>query len=464
MAADAPATAAPAGAVKTRLETHLGQVQFFAISAMAFALSTLWGSLLTLIAPIQVEDILRRSGLTAAEVEAQKPGALGLVVAAGAIVALIVPPLVGALSDRSTHRLGRRRPFIIGGILVTLAGLVVMMTPPSLLVYALGYLLMQAGSNAAGAAYNGIIPDLVPERQRGHASGWLGMMNILGNIAGLMLGSLGLMRAHASDLLTSSQQIGVYGWIMAVLLVFLVITFFGVRETPLPGPVTRQGLGTILRSLWIDPREHSDFAWVWITRFVVTMGFNTVQFYLLYFLQDVVGIARDQISSYAAAMYLGLLLSGAVAAIIGGRISDRRGRKPLIYLAGIIMTLAGILFIAYIALNTIPSPGPFLAVFNTVFYIGIGFGIGYGTYQAVDWALGTDVLPNKDTEAAKNLGVWHIAMVLPQSLATAIAGALLTQAAGAGIEAGPRYSLVFGMSIVYFILGTVLIRNVRGAR
>lgn len=443
---------------------HLGHGQMFAISAMAFALSVLWGALLTLVVPIQIEDLLRRAGLSEQSVVEQKSGMLGLVVAAGAVVALIVPPFVGALSDKTTHRLGRRRPYIIGGILLTIAGLLAMMVPTNLAIYSAAYLLVQGGANVAGAAFTGFIPDLVPDSQRGHASGWLGMMTILGNITGLLIGSFGLARADATALLTTEQQIGTYVMVIVVLLIFLGITYAGVRETPLPGPVKREGLIAILKSLWISPREHPDFAWVWITRFLVTMGFNTVQFYLLYFLQDVVNVERDDLSQYGAVMYLGLLLSAAVAAIVGGRISDQRGRKPLVYLAGALMSVVGALFIAYIALNVLPTPGPFVGAFNTVLYLAIGFGIGYGTYQAVDWALGTDVLPNKDTDAAKDLGVWHIAFVLPQSLATALAGWLLTLAATGGMAAGPRYSLVFAMSIVYFILGTLLIRNVRGAR
>ncbi|HMA33311.1 MAG TPA: MFS transporter, partial [Chloroflexia bacterium] len=104
-----PPQAIPAG---TRPAPYLGHGQMFAISAMWFALSVLWGSILTLIAPIQVEDILRRTGLSAADITQQKSFYLGLVVAAGAVVALVIPPIVGALSDRSTHRLGRRRPYI----------------------------------------------------------------------------------------------------------------------------------------------------------------------------------------------------------------------------------------------------------------------------------------------------------------------------------------------------------------
>jgi MFS family permease len=308
------------------------------------------------------------------------------------------------------------------------------------------------------------MPDMVPNEQRGHASGWLGLMSILGNIVGLVLGGLGLSRAHADDLLTAQQQITVYGIMIAMLVVFLGITVFGVREKPLAPTGRKDSLGTMLRELWISPREYPDFAWVWVTRFLVTMGFNTVQFYLLYFLQDVVGVSRDAIAGHASIMYLGLLLSGAVSSIIGGRISDQKGRKPLIYFAGGLMSVAGVLFILYILLGAAPMPGLFEGAFNTVVYIGIGFGIGYGTYQSVDWALGTDVLPNKETGAAAAMGVWHISFVLPQTLATVFAGSLLTGTANAGMAPGPRYALVFGMSIIYFILGTVFVRKVKGAR
>src|SRR5438046_3703990 len=118
--ADAIATLAEAPAVET---TRLGHARLFAISAMPFAMSVVWGAVLTIIAPIQVEDILRRSGLSAERVTAQKPGALGLVVAAGAGMALVSPPFIGAFSDRTSHRLGGRRAFISAGTSGTIVGL-----------------------------------------------------------------------------------------------------------------------------------------------------------------------------------------------------------------------------------------------------------------------------------------------------------------------------------------------------
>jgi len=160
MAAELPSDITGALEVPSRAAVHLGNARLFVLSAMAFALSALWGAMLTLVVPIQVEDILRRSGMPAEQIVADKSSALAFVVASGAIVALVVPPFAGALSDRCTHSLGRRRPYIIAGVVITVAGLAAMAAPGSLLVYAAAYLIMQAGSNAAVAAYSGFIPTL----------------------------------------------------------------------------------------------------------------------------------------------------------------------------------------------------------------------------------------------------------------------------------------------------------------
>jgi hypothetical protein len=114
------------------------------------------------------------------------------------------------------------------------------------------------------------------------------------------------------------------------------------------------------------------------------------------------------------------------------------------------MALASVIFIA-VAL--IPS----LAF---TFAVGGLFGLGYGAYQAVDWALAVDVLP--DGGAAKDMGIWHVALVLPQILAPAITGLTLNALKGTSLLLG--YTVVFVMTAVWFTLGTVCVRQIRGAR
>ena len=104
--------------------------------------------------------------------------------------------------------------------------------------------------------------------------------------------------------------------------------------------------------------------------------------------------------------------------------------------------------------------------FEVAVLMGIVFGLGYGAYQAVDWALASDILPSED-DYAKDMGVWHVAMTLPQSIATPIAGVLLDNFQRIGKSAGQPtlgYTVIFGIACVYFLLGTVLVRQVKGAK
>jgi MFS family permease len=98
--------------------------------------------------------------------------------------------------------------------------------------------------------------------------------------------------------------------------------------------------------------------------------------------------------------------------------------------------------------------------------IGAIFGIGYGAYTSVDWALATDVLPNMD-DAAKDMGLWHMALTIPQFLATPVAGKLLDTFQGVGRTTGrPNlgYTVIFSLAVVYFLLGTIFVRKVKKAR
>jgi MFS family permease len=110
--------------------------------------------------------------------------------------------------------------------------------------------------------------------------------------------------------------------------------------------------------------------------------------------------------------------------------------------------------------------------FTDVLLAGVLFGLGFGAYTSVDWALGTQVLPSK-TNAAKEMGVWHVAMTLPQSVAAPIAGLLIesfgkhTSMAHGELQihyTTTGYAAVFVMSAICFALGAYLLHNVRGVK
>src|SRR5262249_3358748 len=119
---------------------------------------------------------------------ARKELANGLIQPLGALVALIVAPLAGALSDYSTNPHGRRRAYIVTGVIANCVALIAMAnvgTTGSILRFLILLLAVQFWGNWWGGPYAGLIPDAVPQFEWGRASGWLMLMTATGTIIGV---------------------------------------------------------------------------------------------------------------------------------------------------------------------------------------------------------------------------------------------------------------------------------------
>jgi MFS family permease len=316
----------------------------------------------------------------------------------------------------------------------------------ALIAYISGYLVLQIGTNIALAAYSGVIPDLIPHEQRGVASGYMAVMSQIGTLLG----------AVASGFLIDRGAHGlVYAMIGTMFIAFVVVALKGIKENPLVGELPQFSLVKYIRSLWIDPRKHSDFAWVWVTRALMMLGFYAIQPYILYFMRDIIGVKNP---AGSAGMVVGIILLGAaISGFVGGRISDRTGRKPVVIASSYIISVAAMMLI-------------FARNLEVALAIGVFFGLGYGAYISVDWALGADVLPTK-VDAGKDMAVWHVAMTLPQQVAPLVGGKILQAfSVGQVVQDGEKvatyglsgYAVIFTFSAVCFLLGGYLLRNVRG--
>jgi len=394
-----------------------------------FAMSFHWGALLTVVIPAEVLRFVP---------EAQKGAYLGLLLASGAVMAMVVSPISGALSDRSTLALGRRRPFVIAGVLVNCVGLVSMRYAPTYASYVGALLIVQTATNFAGGAFNGLIPDKIPPSQRGLASGVMGFMMMVGTISAALL---------AGNFVGHGQTEIVYFIDVGVFLAGTAIMVSQVREMPLESrpPFT---LPAFARSFWIDPRQYPDFGWMFLTRALVMLGFYTMITFLQFFLKDTLHLTVKEAAHTTGILSAITIASGTIVALAAGWISDRIGRKGIVSVSGI--------FLALTSLGLLMQPP-----FSTLIWIAILFGIGYGAFTSVDWALAIDVLPNRQS-AAKDLGIWAIANTLPQVLAPIVAGPILDAFNRRAANLG--YTVVFAGAIVYVVLGSIFVWRIKGAR
>jgi MFS family permease len=398
------------------------------LSLYWFGLNFHWGALLGIVIPAEVLRFVP---------EADKGTALAFIFAAGAAIALVVMPVAGALSDRSGLPVGRRRPFMLAGGVANAAALMLMGVSPTFALFVAAYWLVQFSNNFGGSAYSGLIPDLVPTEQRGAASGWMGLMYMLGTIAGAVVAGL---------LFERGNRVEVYGLIAAVLLLTLVITVIRVREERPAVRTDHFDLRRFLRGFWIDPRAHPDFAWLFAARLLVLMGFYTVFDFAQFFLKDFMGIERFK---EATGILTAVVIVGAApATLAAGWLSDRTGRRAMVSGAGVLMALTMLLFLLA------PS-------YTLLLGLSVVFGLGFGAFTSVDWALAIDVLPSKDA-AGKDLGIWGIAATLPQVLAPAIGGPLLD----AFNLRQPRlgYIVLMAVGACYLVVGSLLVWRIRGVR
>ena len=385
------------------------------------------GMWLAIYAPIQVLLPEQVQSLHRAD----KAALFSVVMAVGAFASLIANPIIGAYSDRTTHRRGRRHPWTVAGACTGLAGLIVLAAAPDIPVMVLGWAIAQIGLGGMLATLTSALPDRVPASQRGTLGGLIGISQMLGTVLGALIVILIVTGISA-------------GYLTCGLLVVAGALLFALKtpDEPLPPEFTPETRARhALRDLWVSPRRYPDFGWAWLTHFMVNLGNDLGTLYLLYFLTDAVKYHDPQngllilMALYAVAL--------AVAGVACGSASDKSGRrKPYIVGAALACGTAAVLLVISPTWHVALAAAPLL-------------GFGFGTYWAAAPAVLTAVLPAA-TDRAKDLGVLNMGYSLPLVVAPIIAGAVL------GL--GHSYPALFALAGLSSVTAGITITRVRSVQ
>lgn len=361
--------------------------------------------------------------------------ALGMVSSLGALAALLANPVFGRVSDRTTGRLGRRRPWLVIGALGLTAGLAVIATAHSLTVVAIAWFGSQMSANAALAAFTASVADQVPVFKRGKVAGLIGVMQ---NLA--ILGAAYAAKVLDTDTLLLFMVPATVG------LVLVVLYAIALPDTPLPRrSPSADSLRTVLKTFWVSPRQHPDFAWAFASRFMMILAMFMFTTFRLLYLQDQLGLPNRRAVTVMATGVLVYTLVLMVAGQLAGWLSDRlRRRKAFVSLSAAVFGIGTALLITTQSV--------------AAFYVAEGvLGLGFGVYAGVDLALVLDVLPDPEG-SAKDLGVFNIANAAPQSVAPAL-GALLVNHRG-----GHEYHLLLGAAATVCMIGALAVIPIKKVR
>ncbi len=362
---------------------------------------------------------------------------LSFIIFIAGVTSVLAQPFAGAFSDRTTSRFGRRRPWIVGGMLLVVIALLFMANAPSipLLAVELGAFGLVMGMVLSPVL--AIIPDMVPVRQRATVSAFVGLAQPLGTLIGIILIAQ----------VIQSTQISYYA-VAGILFVIILLFAVFVRETPIAkDSVPPFSFREFWANFFINPVKYPDFGYTWLARFLVILAQTILVEFILYYLHDVIhysSIFPGQTDQQGVSIFQGIYtITLIVSTIIAGIISDKlQRRKIFVIVASIVMTIA-LLTLAFV-------PG-----WTTVLIVAAVFGIGFGIYISADIALATQVLPRIQSQG-KDLGFITAANILPELLFPVISFVAF------GIFHG--YPALFTIAAIATLLGALCILPIKGVR
>jgi MFS family permease len=415
------------------------------LAAFWFGIYFLTGSFLAVVLPFLLVPEHPSASNPSLVAATSKNTALAVLEGLGLIVALVVQPLAGSVSDRMWGRFGRRRPMMAVGVAVAVVALVLTGSAQTFWFLVAAYCLMQLAMNVAQGAYQGLLPDTVQTEDRGEASGLLGVAILSGQVAGIVTGGI------------LAPRTVVYP-IAAVLALSAAITILGVRERPLPRPPRmvrtarpRGARRAAIRAYFNEFRAYPDFCIVVGSRFLIFTGLACVQRFAANYLRDnfheykLFGVVSLGSAQTATAILFGIvILFGLLATYPAVKLSERVGRRPVL-VAAALLGAAGTL-----SFTVAPN-------LNVILIEAIPIGICFGMLVSVDWAYMADLAPRN--RSGKFLGFSNVASVGAQSLVPFLMGPIIDQLDRGGGTSG--YRVMFVCAAAFYVAGAVILRRVR---
>ncbi len=404
-----------------------GRLDYLKITVLGFALSGLAGSMNSIILPVRLLDFLE---------ESQKNSYLGLITFAGLVLAMITQPVIGAVSDRCRINWGRRRPYILAGVLLVLLFLPGIALAGSLPLFFFVYCVLQVSSNTAQAPYQAFIPELVPPDKRGRASGVKNIVEILGGIALMRLAAY--LMGQYEEFASVSWLWITQGVLAAVFLVTGLFTLLKVKEKPVSESPT--STSSLFKSFKID-LKHRDFGWFLASRSVLGIPGVILQIFTLYYLMDYIRIENPTEVAGDLMVVVGVSILAMVYP--AGWLTDRIGRRPVVISSGLVGAL-GIVCL-YFSHSYVP-----------LLLSGAVIGMANGIMLSSTWALATDLTARG--EEGRYLGVTNIALAGGSALARLV-GPVIDFFNN--IESGLGYQVMLLICFSGFLAGMLLILKVK---
>jgi MFS family permease len=360
----------------------------------------------------------------------------------GTFIAIAVQPTVGTISDYTMTRWGRRKPYIFIGALLDIVFLWGMASSNEIPMIAAFVALLQFSSNFAQGPFQGYVPDLVPAKQVGLASGLIGLFGALGNLVGYGISAVALSYSE------QDPNAFLYGTLAIGAIEFLTMlsVVIGVDEGQRVKPRNGKSWFSIAREAWgLDVLREKSFLWLVASRFCILTGASLYPIMATFYLAQVFGLRAGEAGNVKLILLAIVGFCVIVSVVPASRLSDRVGRKRVIYAS----CVAGAIGLG------IGAAAPVLPLAMAGAAI---FAVAAGSFLAVDWALMSDIVPKAST--GRYMGISNVATASAGTVALALGGAAVMDTFNHFLwyGAGPRAALALGVAL--YVAGALLLRPV----
>jgi len=344
----------------------------------------------------------------------------GIALMVGRIWDAFYDPIIGYLSDRTKTKMGRRRPFMLGGAIPLFIAMIIMFTNPSLVigsgisqsvlfVYTMVvYIILCTTYSTVNIPYSSLGPELTTDYHErtslnGYRFGFAGIGTLLG--AGLALPIV----AMAPDKNLGFVLMGtIFG---AVLLVSTLTTVFSVKASDAVRPAQSMGFWKTYTEVF----KNKPYLFILMSYILHILAITIASAIVIYYFKYILG--AEGMTTYAMLILIGVAILFIPVSVA---MSKKIGKK-LVYGIGFIIMAVG-LMVLFIIGHTMG------VAFNLIMmaFMGIGMGFLYAMpYAIVADAIEYDYLRTGERREGAFFGIWTWGLKIGQALAAFIMGLTL---------------------------------------
>lgn len=364
---------------------------------------------------------------------------LGFSTFAGALISIIIFPIIGSFSDRTSSKIGSRFPYFIIGSVILIFSLYLIASSPSIAIFSIGVILYYAGSNIIDGPWMALYPDLIPENSRGRASGIKAFVDILALILGRLI---------AGYIMSNAEKMGGLAPIYSVtiptisLLLSLIITWNAIKTSIKPiNNIKKKKITNIIKeSFNVNFDVSPNFKWWFGNRFFFWAAFNILGTFLLFFTIDVIGLVESE-----AQLFLGKLTTVIGICILfivipSGKASDKYGPRPLIILAGFVASFGTI----------------YILIIKNIILLYVGgaiIGGAAGVFVSANFSMLTKIAP--PNESARYMGIAMIASTGGSAFARLLGGIIVDPLNSFYPSNSAGYIVLFSMASIFYFISSI---------